>query len=150
MATSVSGNRGANVILPMARIRVLSQVQQLEVSDEDVLRGYVDVECGTQVELRSNSRCRLAFHSSGTWFRFVRVYGLPRAIDFGPEGGGYVRPLERQRSATYKLSYRFELRPEAKPGLYRWPLSLRVDSDAEEAIPRFATGTMRVPPVLPT
>jgi len=81
------------MILPMAKLRTLSQVPQVRIGEDDVLRGFVDVECGTHVELRSNSRCRVAFASSGRWFNGVQVYGFPRVIVFGSDGGTFVRPL---------------------------------------------------------
>jgi hypothetical protein len=138
------------VIIPMARLHVLSQVSQLNISEEDVARGYVDVDCGTHVELRSNARCRLAYRCSAAWFNGVHVYGFPRAIEFGPDGGGYLRPLERQRTATYLLSYRFDLNPATLPGIYRWPLTLAVAAEfAEEAPARAKQGARRMPPSLP-
>ncbi len=134
----------------MARLHVLSQVSQLDIGEEDVARGYVDVDCGSHVELRSNARCRLAYRCSAAWFDFVHVYGFPRAIEFGPEGGGYVRPLERQRTATYLLSYRFDLDPATLPGIYPWPLTLAVAAEfPEEAPARAAQGARRMPPSLP-
>ena len=103
----------------MAKIRVLSQAVQLLVDEEDVQRGFVDAECASQIELRSNARCRVAFRPTAGWFNYVHVYGFPRVVDVGPDGGGFVRPLERQRSSVYRLSYRFELRCDTLPGVYR-------------------------------
>ena len=127
--------RGGIVIVPMAKIRVLSQAAQLQVDEEDVVRGFVDVECASQIELRSNARCRVAFRPTGGWFNFVHIYGFPRSVDFDADGGGFVRPLERQRSSIYRLSYRFELRRDTLPGTYRWPLAIGIDSGSEEPVP---------------
>lgn len=139
------------MIIPMARLHVLSQVSQLSIGEEDIARGYVDVDCGSHVELRSNAPCRIAYRCSAAWFNVVHVYGFPRAIEFGPEGGGYMRPLERQRTATYLLSYRFDLDPATVPGTYRWPLTLAVAGDyPAEAPARPVQGARRMPPMRPT
>jgi hypothetical protein len=133
----------------MARLRTLSQVAQVFVSEEDVRRGFADVECASHVEVRSNSRCRIAFASSARWFNAVQVFGFPRMIELGPDGGEYLRPLERHRSSSYRLSYRFQLDPAALPGTYEWPLRMRVAGDFEQAVLRVARDTPRMPPLRP-
>ena len=127
-----SHSKGPAVIIPMAKMRVLSQATQLQIGEEDVIRGFVDAECASQIELRSNARCRVAFRPNASWFNGVHVSGFPRSVDFGPDGGGYLRPLERQRTSMYRLSYRFELRADTLPGTYRWPLSMALESGYEE------------------
>jgi hypothetical protein len=124
--------RGAIVIVPMAKMSLLSQAAQLCIDEEDVLRGFVDAECASQIELRSNASCRVAFRPTADWFTYVHVYGFPRAVDLGPEGGAFLRPLERQRSSTYRLSYRFELRSKTLPGTYPWPLAISLESAIPE------------------
>jgi len=125
---------GAIVIVPMAKMRVLSQAVQLCIDEEDVERGFVDVECASQIELRSNAACRVAFRPTAGWFNFAHVYGFPRSVDIGPAGGAFLRPLERQRSCVYQLSYRFELRTDTLPGTYRWPLAVALESPLEERV----------------
>ncbi len=128
----MSQSEGGTVIVPMAKMRVLSQAARLTIGEEDLVRGFVDAECASQIELRSNARCRIAFRPTASWFNCVHIYGFPRSIDFGGDGGGFVRPLERQRSSTYRLSYRFELRRDTLPGTYRWPLAIGLESGFEE------------------
>lgn len=135
-----SHSKGPAVIVPMAKIRVLSQAGQLTIDEDDLLRGFVDAECATQIELRSNARCRIAFRPTAGWFNYVHIYGFPRSVDLGADGGGFVRPLERQRSSMYRLSYRFELRHDTLPGTYRWPLAIALESGFEEAAPELNAG----------
>lgn len=124
----------------MAKMRVLSQAGQINIGEEDVQRGFVDAECASQIELRSNARCLVAFRPTAVWFNNAHVYGFPRAVDIGPEGGGFVRPLERQRSSVYRLSYRFELRRDTLPGVYRWPLAMALESGMEEPVREISAG----------
>ncbi|HUI99629.1 MAG TPA: hypothetical protein VLY46_05295 [Usitatibacter sp.] len=133
------------MIVPMAKMRVLVQAAQLTIGEEDLARGFVDAECASQIELRSNARCRIAFRPTAAWFNFVHIYGFPRSVDFGTDGGGYVRPLERQRSSMYRLSYRFELRGDTRPGTYRWPLAIGLESGFEDpaAAPDAVYGSSR-------
>lgn len=134
------------MIVPMAKVRVLAQAPQVRVGEEDVVRGFVDVECASQIEVRSNSRCRVAFRPKASWFGAVRVYGFPRVVEVDGEGGAYLRPLERQRLSLYRLSYRFELRPETLPGLYRWPLEISLKGEWEDAAGRVPPVALAVPP----
>ena len=124
----------------MAKMRLLAQALHIRVDEEDLLRGFVDMECAAVIELRSHSRCRIAFEPTASWFNLVHVYGFPRAIDVGPEGGAFVRPLERQRASLYQLSFRFELRADALPGTYRWPLAVSLRGDWEERTARASAG----------
>lgn len=126
--------RGATVIIPMAKMRLLSQATQLHIDEEDVQRGFVDAECASQIELRSNAACRVAFRPTAGWFNYVHVYGFPRTVDLGPDGGAFVRPLERQRASVYRLSYRFDLRSDTLPGTYRWPLAVALESPLEDRV----------------
>lgn len=137
------------MIVPMAKMRVMAQAPQLHIDEDDVLRGFVDVECASQIEVRTNSRCRIAFRPKAEWFGLVHVYGFPRVIEFGPEGGGFLRPLERQRSSVYQLSYRFELRSGTLPGIYRWPLAVSLEGDWEEQPRRPAPVKRAMPPAAP-
>jgi hypothetical protein len=135
------------VIVPMGKVRVLAQAPQVHVDEDDVARGFVDVECASQIEVRSNSRCRVAFRPKAAWFGVVRVYGFPRVLEVDGEcGGAYLRPLERQRLSVYRLSYRFELRPETLPGLYRWPLEISLQGEWEEGAARQPAVALAVPP----
>ncbi len=117
------------MIVPMARIDCVSHPDQLDISADDVARGYVEMSHASHLEMRSNARCRLRFRPAGDWFDFVHVEGLPRALTFGPEGGAFVRPLELQRRSTYELSYRFELNDQAVPGRYAWPVAVSLAAD---------------------
>ena len=117
------------MIVPMAKVDVVAQAPQVRVRPEDVQRGYVEVECASYLELRSNSRCRLSFRPCGDWFERVRIQGFPHMVTVGRDGGGFVRPLELQRRSIYQLSYRFELRRDAAPGTYPWPLALSLGAD---------------------
>lgn len=135
----------------MAKMRLLAQALHVHVGEEDLLRGFVDVECATNIELRSNARCRIAFRPTASWFNLVHVYGFPRVIDIGAEGGAFVRPLQRQRASLYQLSFRFELRRDTLPGTYRWPLALSLDGDWDEeaAAPRAEARFSRPPGHMP-
>jgi hypothetical protein len=134
------------VIVPMAKIRVLAQAPQVSIGEDDVTRGFVDVECASQVEVRSNSRCRVAFRPNAAWFGAVRVYGFPSVVEVNGEGGAYLRPLERQRRSVYRLSYRFELRRDTLPGLYRWPLEISLQGEWEDVAGRLPPVALVVPP----
>ena len=137
------------MILPMAKMELLSQATKVRLTEEDVARGHVEVDLGSHVEVRSNTRCRLAFRSTAAWFTAVRIHGFPRTVEFGPAGGCFVRPLERHRSSSYLLSYRFILHPATAPGTYPWPLALVLTPDWDETPHRPPIAAPRMPPLRP-
>lgn len=133
------------MIVPMAKMRVLAQAPSVQVDWSDLVSGFVDAECAIHIELRSNARCRIAFRPTAAWFNGAHVYGFPRAIDIGPEGGAFVRPLERQRLSLYRLSFRFELRTDTLPGTYRWPLAVSLDGEWEQPARRRSPAKIALP-----
>ena len=117
-------------VLPRATLTVLHQNAVLQVTPEDVSRGYVDAPDASRIEVRENSPagCLLVFVGTGvegSVFSRVTVRGLGREVEIGPEGGFVPYP---HSAAPYvgDLSYRFSLAKDIRPGTYSWPLSVSV------------------------
>ena len=113
-----------------ATLTVLHQETVLNVTPEDVSRGYVDVPAASRVEVRENSPrgYLLVFEGSGvpeSPVERVSVRGLGGEIEIGP-GGGFVPRPHARGPVTAELNYRFSLSANARPGIYPWPLSLSV------------------------
>ena len=117
-------------VLPRASITVLRQEMFLNVTTEDVSRGYVDVPAASRVEVRENSPrgYLLVFAECGVpepLVARVSVRGLGTEIEVGP-GGGFVPRPHARGPVSAELGYRFSLSREARPGTYPWPLSVSV------------------------
>ena len=126
-ATSVGSSTmkvTANV-LPYLRLQVLKQASTLDVTPEDVARGYIDVPAATDLMAKTNDRngFSLSFDARSNVFRKAQVTGLVNGLELGPDGGMTHQPFTGNQMLM-RLSYRFFLAPEVAPGSYPWPLQI--------------------------
>jgi hypothetical protein len=118
-------------VMVMARTTLdsVSSPSQLEISADDVARGYVDVPGATRLVVTNTSR--LGYVVS-VWpqvqlFSAVVVSHGGYKSELGADGG---EVFERHWGKTLPLllDYRFMLAPGVKPGTYPWPLCLQVQA----------------------
>ena len=112
-------------VLPYLRLQVLKQTSTLNVTPEDIARGYVDVPAATDLMAKTNDRngFSLSFDARSNVFRRAQVTGLAGGLELGPEGGMAHQPFTGNQMLM-RLSYRFFLAPEVAPGSYPWPLQI--------------------------
>jgi len=112
-------------VLPYLRLQVLKQNSTLDVTPEDVARGYIDVAAATDLMARTNDRngFSLSFDARSSVFRKAQVTGLVNGLEIGPDGGLVHQPFTGSQMLM-RLSYRFFLAPEVAPGSYPWPLQI--------------------------
>lgn len=112
-------------VLPYLRLQVLKQVSTLDVTAEDVARGYIDVPAATDLMAKTNDRngFSLSFDARSNVFRKAQVTGLVSGLELGPDGGMAHQPFTGNQMLM-RLSYRFFLAPEVAPGSYPWPLQI--------------------------
>ena len=112
-------------VLPYLRLQVLKQTSTLDVTPEDVARGYIDAPAATDLMARTNDRngFSLSFDTRSNVFRKAQVTGLVNGLEIGPEGGLVHQPFTGNQMLM-RLSYRFFLAPEVGPGSYPWPLQI--------------------------
>jgi hypothetical protein len=115
-------------VIANAKMQTSYQASQLKITEADVARGYVEVPAASRFSVRTNSRTGylMEFHPVADLFESVHVGGLGNTVQFGANGGSIVQRGPLASNATHELSFRFTLRPEARPGLYPWPLQLSV------------------------
>lgn len=134
---ATAGSSGPKVavsatVVARTSVQVLSQVQELVITNADIKRGYVEVPAGSRINVKTNNRagCLLAFEvmngTNGIFENvFVRVGGQEVQLS---SGGGWVRQAYSHGTVTQDLSYRFALSKDARPGTYNWPLMISVQS----------------------
>ena len=130
-ARAASGGFGSSTmkvsatVLPYLRLQVLKQAPTLNVTPEDVVRGYIDVPAATDLMAKTNDRngFSLSFDARSNVFRKAQVTGLVNGLELGPDGGMTHQPFTGNQMLM-RLSYRFFLAPEVAPGSYPWPLQI--------------------------
>lgn len=115
-------------VLARASMNVLRQPTELIVTDSDIKRGYLDVNAGSLVEIRSNSRAgvNLTFETRGLPFKEALVSGIGREVALGPNGGIITHQITGTNVVA--LSYRFVFDEYSQAGTYAWPLALSVSA----------------------
>jgi hypothetical protein len=114
-------------VLPSVSKSVVHQVSIINITPEDIKKGYVDVEAGTVLQVKTNSRdgYSLAFESIGGLFTEIWVIDGSRSTVLSNMRGLIHQPYAGNlMGETKKLSYKFFLSANVKPGSYPWPLML--------------------------
>src|SRR6185503_18513295 len=105
------------VVPRTVQLAVRAHPETLVVTQADVSRGYHDVGPGPRLRVKTNSRegVQIVFLASGDVVRAVRVGGSGEALSFpGTARGAATHEVE--------LDYRLILRPDARAGVYPWPV----------------------------
>jgi hypothetical protein len=115
-------------VIANAKIRNEYQVKQLKVTENDVARGYVDIQDASRFSVSTNSRVGylLEFHPVSHLFESVEVSGLGSPVQLGADGGAIVQRGPQASGSTHVLGFRFFLSQNTVPGNYPWPLLLSI------------------------
>ena len=122
--------------LPHGYIVMEHQVQAVDVTDEDVARGFVEIRGGSRIVVttRSGGGYALDFARRGMAFSSAQVEISGRTFAVGPDGGTLAEHGAPAGRVVFALNYRFHLAPETAAGTYAWPL----DIVARRALPVLA------------
>jgi hypothetical protein len=111
-------------VKPTVAQTVIRQAGSLNVTIEDIKRGYVEVASGTVLQVKSNSLggYKLVVAVNSGMVEEVWVTEKSRTTVLSPSGGFIHQP--RAGAEVKDLSFRFVLSPDAQPGRHPWPVSL--------------------------
>ncbi len=126
-AGGVSASLSVSVVVPArAVLSVESQPAGLQITEEDVARGYVEAPGTSLVQVRTNSPAGwlLEFQPLQGPYRSVEVTGLGSTAQVSASGGWLAQPYAGKTLVTASLGYRFFLSADARPGHYPWPVAL--------------------------
>ena len=114
-------------VLARASMQVLRQPAEIVVTDADIRRGFLDVDAGSLIEIRNNSRAgvHITFESQGLPFRETMIRGFGREVALGPNGGIITQQITG--TSVVALNYRFIFDKFSQPGTYAWPLAISVN-----------------------
>ena len=113
-------------VVDTVSMRAVYQAQDLVITANDVARGYVEVPAASRFEIANKGPCLFEFRPAGDIFRSFRVMLPEGTAQFGAAGGTMLQKSGGTGIARIDIGYRFELASNARPGAYRWPLSLTV------------------------
>lgn len=124
MSTNIEVNAR---VLARASVHILQQPVEIIITEADIQKGFIDINTGSLVEIRNNSRAgvNLTFEANGLTFKETIVNGLGKEVALGPNGG--IVNCQITGTKIMALSYRFILDKNLSAGTYTWPLSLSVN-----------------------
>lgn len=114
-------------VLARASMHVLRQTAEIVVTDADIKKGYLDVNVGSLLEIKNNSRAgvNMNFETHGLPFKEALVSGFGREVALGPNGGIITHQIIG--TSVVALNYRFVFDESSQAGTYAWPLSISVN-----------------------
>jgi hypothetical protein len=115
-------------VFATAQASIDHQPGELAISASDVARGFVDVPAGSRLTVTTNSRSGFVvdFLTRVPIFKSVDVRASGASGSIGPDGGTLVERRRSGRAMKTEIAYRFALADGVRPGVYPWPLTLRV------------------------
>lgn len=112
-------------VLPYLSVRRVSHPLEVEVTQADVARGYVDA-VPLHVGVQSNSReaYGLMFERHGEHFSAASIEGLGPRLQVVSHGVITWRPEAIHNALDFRV--RLQLAPKLAPGRYPWPLQFSI------------------------
>jgi hypothetical protein len=106
-------------------LKIARQAGSIKIAQSDIDRGRLEMAAATQMTVKNNDRsgCLLLFEGMDWPFKKVLISGLDREVQIS-QPSSFIHLPYTSKPAAYTLSYSFELSEDAKPGEYRWPLSI--------------------------
>ena len=117
-------------VAPKIEYRILTEASALKITPADLKKGYHDVHMGTFLTITTNdpNGYLLSIQSQrGEGLVSITVTVEGSAYNLSPTGSVEIPfPFHGLAPEKRKLSYRFHLAPNAKTGIYPWPIIVTV------------------------
>jgi len=107
-------------------LKVIYQLPQITITEEDIQRGFIDVPSASRLEVTNTNPAGylLAFEGTLGPFKEVHIQGLANPAQLNSGNAFILQPYTRKSRRTMELSYRCLLSEDTKPGSYSWPFSI--------------------------
>lgn len=116
-------------VKPYLKANIVHQEVHLAITDYDIEKGYIEINCGTAIKLKTNAKFGyfIVFEimEKGI-FKEVIISGNFGNVRISQEGG--ILYLKGERKLDLELNYKFVLEKHLKAGIYRWPLFIMLSS----------------------
>ncbi len=106
---------------------LIHQEPTVNVTEDDIQKGFVEVLSGTILQVKSNVRngYALIFEGVNELFSEVWVTDKGRTTVLSPNGGFIHQAGTGSNVEVKNLTYKFHLKKDTRPGTYPWPLRIR-------------------------
>lgn len=106
---------------------VIHQETTINITQEDIQRGFVEVPSATILQVKTNARngYGLFFEGNSEIFQEISVIDKGRTTIVSPNGAFVHQPHPKSNLEIKELSYKLQLKENIQPGLYSWPFRVR-------------------------
>ena len=106
---------------------IIHQEPSINVTAEDIKKGFIEIASGTILEIKTNARngYALFFEGSNELFKEVMVMVSGRTVSLSPNGGFVHQPYSRSNIEVKDLSYKLQLKEDIQPGTYSFPFRVK-------------------------
>jgi hypothetical protein len=110
----------------LLQLRVLGQPPRLEVTAEDLARGYVVAHGLVDILSTHRDGYKLRAGLASGPVESAELDGLARPVRADADAAAVAMPTQvgAARRAPYAVEYRLRLRSDARTGTYEWPVTL--------------------------
>ncbi len=117
-------------VIPMVKQTILHSESSLSITSADIERGYVEVQKGMVLSVKTNAinGYVMDFLTGNNLFNKVSVSDGDNTYALAGSGGAVHMPYKGLNPIIKELSFRFYLSPEVSPGLYPWPVDLMISA----------------------
>lgn len=113
-------------VVPIARLELTTREPELQLTAEDLVRGYIESPQALHLTVYSNSRNGYALDvlPVSPLFSAMSVQGLGTDILLSAEGGTVTQRWSHPQKVSLELRFSFVLAEGLQPGRYEWPVRL--------------------------
>ncbi|MGA2707104.1 MAG: hypothetical protein ACLQJ0_20205 [Steroidobacteraceae bacterium] len=112
----------------VANIERQSAPTELQLSTQDLRRGYIDVLQPTMLVIRSNSANGYALDVTtvAPIVAAMLIHGFDADLRLGQDGGTIIQRWQQPHPVSLSLRFRLSLAPGLVAGRYPWPMRIAV------------------------
>jgi len=112
----------------VANIERQSAPTELQLSTQDLRRGYIDVLQPTTLVIRSNSASGYALDVTtvAPIVAAMLIHGFDADLRLGQDGGTIIQRWQQPHPVSLSLRFRLSLAPGLVAGRYPWPMRIAV------------------------
>ena len=129
---SIAGSGKATImvsatVVPKISQSTIHQELAINVTEDDLKKGFVEIPSGTILQIKTNARngYALFFEGGNELFKEVMVKDKGRTVSLPPRGGFVHQPYSGSNVEIKDLSYKLQLKENIQPGSYPFPFRVK-------------------------
>ncbi len=117
-------------VVPVVKYNIIHQAESLEITVDDIKKGYVDINNALVISVKTNSDngCLVAFFFDEDYIKGLTVIDNNNPYNVTASGDEIHMPYKADGTKARELKIRFYLLKGAKPGKYLRPFNVVINA----------------------